>query len=88
MMLRPQGYATITDPDLGVTERDTFTCHHCNSIKHVKPRERPEDIGGLCKVCMSLICAACVGQACLPFLKKLELEEAAYRARRSYYGCA
>jgi hypothetical protein len=87
MMLRPQGYATVTDPD-GVTERDTFTCVHCCAVKHVKPRERPEDIGGLCKVCMGLICADCVGQSCIPFMKKLERMEARYHARRSYLECA
>lgn len=36
-MLRPQGYATWTDPDAPLVERDTATCGHCNCIVHVKP---------------------------------------------------
>lgn len=71
MMLRPQGYATVTD-DCGVTERDTFTCNHCNTVKHVMPQERAEDIGGLCKSCMGLICAGCVGKPCVPFTEKVD----------------
>lgn len=83
-MLKPQGYATLTDPDTGVEERDTFTCYHCNCVKHVKPKMDPTDLGGLCKVCMKLICPDCVGKSCVPFMKKLERMEARYHARRSY----
>jgi hypothetical protein len=80
-MLRPGGYAQIVDPDGGRQEFDTFTCAHCNAITHVKARRRPEDIGGLCKVCMGLICPRCVGQACVPFLKRLDDMEARARFR-------
>jgi hypothetical protein len=83
MMLRPGGYACISDPDTGVTELDTFTCAHCNTVKHVKPQQRPEDIGGLCKQCMGLICPKCVGEPCVPFLKRLEQMEARDRFRRA-----
>jgi hypothetical protein len=35
-------------------------------------------IDGLCEQCMGLICPACVGRACVPFLKRLdEMEERA-----------
>ena len=44
--------------------------------------------GGLCKVCMALICSNCVGEPCMPFLKKLEMQERQYHARRSYFECA
>lgn len=82
MMLRPQGYATLIDPDSGMTERDTFTCAHCNMIQHVKPRAHAEDIGGLCKACMGLICATCVGGKCVPYLEKVDqLERAIARGR-------
>ena len=83
-MLRPGGYACIADPVFGRRELDTFTCAHCNRITHVKPEQRPEDIGGLCKVCMGLICPMCVGRACVPFLKKLDQMEARARALRSH----
>ena len=75
-MRRPGGYARIDEPGCAPVELDTFTCAHCNRVTHVKPRQRPEDIGGLCKQCMGLICPACVGQACVPFLKRLEQMEA------------
>jgi hypothetical protein len=78
-MLKPGGYAQIVEPDRPTRELDTFTCGHCNRITHVKARERPEDIGGLCKQCMGLICPACVGRACVPFLRRLDEIEA--RAR-------
>jgi len=81
-MLRSGGYAQIVDPDAPTRECDTFTCAHCNRITHVRARTRPEDIGGLCKVCMGLICAACVGEACVPFLKRLDDMEARARFRR------
>jgi len=80
-MLKPQGYAIATGPD-GVREWDTTTCAHCNAVTHIQSGCRPEDIGGLCKVCMGLICPKCVGKTCVPFLKKLERLEARYNARR------
>jgi hypothetical protein len=51
-MRHPGGYACITEPDRPAHEFDTFTCAHCNRVTHVKARQRPEDIGGLCKQCM------------------------------------
>ena len=83
-MRNAQGYACITDPDHGIREADTFTCFHCNSINHVKAKADPSELGGLCKVCMKLICPRCVGQTCVPFMKRIEREEARYHARRSY----
>jgi len=81
---RAGGYAVAFYPDGKVKESDSFTCSHCNRVKFVKHKERAEDLGGLCKVCMGLICDACVGHACVPFEKKLEEQEAKYHARRSY----
>lgn len=85
-MLRIGGYATLTDRESGkvTAERDTFSCGHCNRITHVRPKARAEDCGGLCKVCMSLICERCVGFACVTLEARLEREEASYHARRSY----
>jgi hypothetical protein len=83
-MRRPGGYARISGPD-GIEERDSFTCCHCGAVRLVMPRERPEDIGGLCRLCMGMICPACVGaMRCDPLEKKLQRAEAAYEARRSY----
>lgn len=99
-MRNPQGYAVIVSPDngficldekgrlgtmsQGVTEFDSFTCFHCGSVKHVQPRERPEDLGGLCKQCMKLICKHCLDKGCTPLEKKLEAVEQRERALRSY----
>ena len=99
MWLKPQGYAVITSPDSGranldgfqcaelqsgSNEYDTTICNHCNSITHVKARMRPEDIGGLCKICMGLICPKCLDFPCIPFLKRLDEVEKRDIARRSY----
>ena len=73
-MLRPGGYATLTSPE-GMKEADTFTCGHCNCIRHVKPMQDAADLGGLCKCCMQLICEKCVGHECVPFMKQIEQEE-------------
>lgn len=82
-MLRPGGYATLTSPD-GLKEADTFTCGHCNAIRHVKAGQDPASIGGLCKCCMELICERCVGEECVPLMKRIEQEEKRYEALRSY----
>lgn len=80
------GYATLTDPALSQPQEwDTFTCGHCwpPTIHNVQPFCDPADLGGLCKVCMRLICPKCLGEgSCTPFEKKLEAEEARYHASR------
>lgn len=87
-MRNAQGFACITDPDEGIRECDTVTCFHCQYVVHVKPKMDPADMGGLCKLCMKLICPRCVGKECSPFLKRVELEERIFEsrmaARRSY----
>ena len=69
----------------GVVEYDTFTCGHCGAVKHVRVKERPEDLGGLCKSCMKLICPSCVNDGrCTPLIKRIEeMEEKDFR-RREY----
>ena len=100
MWLRPQGYAVITTPISslanldglqcvqtreGQNEFDTMACGHCNRIIHVQARQRPEDIGGLCKQCMRPICPQCVDHGgCDPLEKKLERWEDRERTLRSY----
>jgi hypothetical protein len=41
-------------------------------------------VGDFCRSCMKMICAACAGKGCTPFLKKLDRYEARYNALRSY----
>jgi hypothetical protein len=85
-MRNPGGYAARIDKETGKTlvEADTFSCRHCQRIVHVRPKERPEDIGGLCGMCHGLICPQCLGQGCDEIERKLERWEASYHARRSY----
>ena len=66
-------------------EHDTFSCGHCARVVFVNARERPEDIGGLCKVCMGLICGPCVDQGiCHVVEKKLQDMERRQDTLRSY----
>ena len=95
-MRNPKGYGQLFDPDGNAvatdeygrsvgTECDTFTCKHCNRVVFVRPRERPEDLGGMCKQCMGLICPHCLSAGnCSPLEKRLAEQEARYHALRSY----
>lgn len=81
-MQRATNYSEICGPE-GVIAQDSFTCGHCQRVVFVKPRERGEDVGGLCKQCMRLICPQCTDKGiCDVFEKKLEREEARDRFRR------
>lgn len=87
-MRKAQGYATLIGPAVDsqrmpafrgqgeMAECDTFTCGHCNSIVHVPPRAAPENIGGMCRQCVKLICPTCVDLGvCVPFERQLERME-------------
>lgn len=83
-MRSPGGYATLTDPEQ-TREADTFSCFHCQRIVHVRPLTDAADAGGLCKVCMKLICGPCVDAgSCVPWERTFEKIEARDRALRSY----
>jgi hypothetical protein len=75
MFLRSGGYGVMTGPCGEKTETDSFTCKHCNTVVFVAARQRPENLGGMCMVCMGLICPRCVGKSCTPFEKRLEQME-------------
>ena len=81
--MRSLGYATLVSPE-GKKEWDSFTCIHCNRIVHVKPKMRPQDMGGFCYGCGECVCAKCVGKPCTHIMKRIEAMEASYHARRSY----
>lgn len=67
----------------GKIETDSFTCFHCSRVTFVKPKMDAADLGGLCKVCMKLICSHCVGKGCDPLEEKLRRNEDRDRFRRS-----
>jgi len=75
------GYARLSGPD-GTQEWDTFTCFHCNSIRHDDPKQQDTH---WCYQCFNRICENCKARArCEPFERKLERMEARAAARRSY----
>ena len=79
------GVLIASDPDGGVREQDTFTCVHCQKVSGVQPMQKPEEIGGLCKQCMGLICASCAGEGtCRPWEEQMDEREAKANALRSY----
>ena len=74
-MRNPHGSGVMTTPEKTI-ERDSVTCAHCQHVFYVKPGQRPEDIGGLCKSCMQLICPRCYATpGCRPVEKWLEEQE-------------
>ena len=86
-MIRAGNYSVIFHPDRPLEEQDSFTCGHCSKVTFVKPGQRADDLGGLCKMCMNLICPECTDKLeCDPFEKKLERDEAADRFRRQTQG--
>lgn len=82
-MRRPGGQLIITS-EFSCVEIDTFTCGHCNTIHPVRPKEKPEDVGGLCYVCWALVCPNCVGGGCDPLEEKLKRAEMRAVTLRSY----
>lgn len=86
-MRRPGGYAIWTDPNKPTIERDSFTCVHCNNIVFVEPRQAPSDAGGWCMQCNKPICQNCAKDGrCIPFLRKIDQEEAMDRLHRQILG--
>lgn len=84
-MRNATGYMTVTGPSGDIKEADSFTCGHCQKVTFVPVKAAPEDLGGLCKQCMGLICAHCYKDGtCTPIMKRIEQEEAKYEALRSY----
>lgn len=85
-MRNPGGYAIKVDPDFGTTERDSFTCAHCNSIVFVKPKMSTAEMGGYCRLCMKPVCKNCADKSCTPFERKLEQMESRDRLMRTVFG--
>lgn len=91
-MLRPKGYATITDPADPVVEYDTCNCGHCQRIIFTKPgsaqtvylfirqHEVKEEMGAFCRVCMRPVCLQCHDMGtCTPWERQIEQMEARRR---------
>lgn len=81
-MRNPGGYVRITSPE-GVRELDSYTCGHCGRVTFVRPKERPEDLGGLCRLCGKPVCSGCHRRGtCDPLEKKLDRVERTQDFRR------
>lgn len=66
-------------------ESDTFTCGHCDRIVLVPPFVDAASQGARCGCCGRLICGDCNNKArCEPWEERLQREEAAAAALRSY----
>ena len=83
----------VTPEGKVVNENETFTCGHCQHITDVGPKQRLDELGNMCLVCMRPCCKQCTfemthGGGCAPFEKKLERIEARANARRTYEECA
>lgn len=93
-MRNPSAFTFETDLATGnVKEGETYQCKHCQRHTHIKPFQRPEDIGGLCRRCMKVMCPRCSdlaakGAACIPFeqrhVEEIERGIERQRALRSY----
>lgn len=91
-MRNAEGYSVVVSPGERPIEHDTATCAHCQGISFTKsPGGKLQvlmfkndgshvlrDIG-FCRNCYRYVCPRCEGKECVPFEKKLDLEEAAAR---------
>lgn len=72
---RQRGFVEVSGPT-GTETYETFTCGHCGNIKKVPQRARPEDLGGVCRLCMSMICGGCCTTGkCDPLEAKIKRQE-------------
>lgn len=86
-MRRVSGYATITDPDRPLVERDTVNCIHCGGSIFVKPATAStvylifnrhswlwEEVpGASCWHCLQPVCLPCYDKGtCLPLERMLD----------------
>lgn len=81
-----RGQASVTSPE-STRECDTFTCAHCQRIVFVPVKQKPEDMGGLCRICDGLVCPQCVGKGCTPWEEAMRRIEARSAALNSYERC-
>lgn len=75
MQGRTKGFRTVSGPN-GTQEFETFTCAHCSHVVLVPHKAKPDDLGGICRPCMKMVCAKCCATGrCDPFEKKLKRME-------------
>ena len=78
------GYNLVTQPGARAVEHDTFQCAHCNATVFIDPKEPSP----WCSCCDRQWCGRPKCRACTPFMKKIEAEEAAARAKALLWRAA
>lgn len=101
-MLKQNGYSIVTNPAARPIENDLERCAHCGMVMLMKPghgtpyvmvyrseTEVYEKEATRCSRCWQFKCpkAACNGPDCVPYEKKLDLEERAARANIGNFEC-
>jgi hypothetical protein len=77
MLLRPNGYMSVTDADGKIIEADTLQCVHCGAHWVVKPGSG--NVRGYCTRCNGPVCGPRCAE-CVPLERRLEmLEDGVYR---------
>ena len=80
-----RGLITTDDPDPRrgdprIVEVETFTCAHCNRVREIHRKCKPEDAAGWCYRCDSMVCAEHAFR-CDPTEEKLLRTERAIEAK-------
>lgn len=84
---REGGYAYTKDAEGRIREEmSTVTCVHTNSVIHVPPGKKFDEVSGWCVICDGPIRLSEVGKPCDVFEKKLERAESRQRFRQSLEG--
>ena len=83
-MLKLYGYNELTEPTGRKVCCDTFQCAHCNATVFIDPKEPSP----WCSCCDKQWCGRRKCRECTPFMRKIEAEEAADRARRLLWQSA
>jgi len=79
--IKPGGLNYHSDPVLGVIESHSSTCSHCQRITDFPSMREMMNYVEVCRGCMKLICLDCIGKPCLPYEKRAEQEETAYKIK-------
>lgn len=83
-MFRGYGYNEVTEANGRKIGQDTFQCAHCNTTVFLDPKEPSP----WCMNCDRQWCGQTKCRECIPFMRKIEREEAMERARlRLWRAC-
>ena len=80
--IKPGGVGIYTDPAFNSPiENHASTCSHCQKITDFPSRKQMMDYVDICRGCMKLICLDCYGKPCMPYEKRVEIQENEHRIR-------